>query len=206
MTSTLALACCGPSGTRVIIVEKSTEELLTTQISAAGSAKRILWIVALGLLTGCALPISPYAVSSSDITSIRSAHKAIDLGDFSDGPTSASCRGEGIAPEGGRSFAQYIRDAFNDEIVIAGLSTTRDRSTVSLKVLNIDVTCGLGTAFWIVEVEVRVGEQAPYIVKTIRNFEATIFVACYSPACVSSVYAYNPRHYQGRDCPSNFQG
>jgi len=122
-------------------------------------------------LAGCAVPFPVYTVSSSNIASIRATQKAVELGDFSGSQTSVSCRLQPISPEGGRTFAQYIRGAFNDEIIIAGTRSGAAKSRVSLQLKNIDVDCAIGTAWWTIEVVVMIDGRPSFEVKTFRPFE-----------------------------------
>ena len=128
-------------------------------------------IVAASLLAGCAVPFPVYTVSSSNVTSIRSAKAVVELGEFSGLQTSVSCRLQPISPEGNRTFAQYIRGALNDEVVIAGPSSSVRKSKLSLQLKNIDVDCAVGAASWMMEVDVSINGKPSFNVKTVRNFD-----------------------------------
>ena len=123
------------------------------------------------LLTACAVPFPVYTISSSNITSIRTARNTVELGDFTGSQVSVSCRLQPISPEGGRTFAQYIRNAFNDELIIAGQKPGLPKSKVTLQLKNIDVDCAMGQASWILEADVTVENQNPYSIRTVRNFD-----------------------------------
>lgn len=126
------------------------------------------------LLGACAVPFPVYTVSSANLTTIRAARNAVELGAFSGPQTSVSCRLQPISPEGGRTFAQYIRNAFNDELVIAGERPGLPRSRVSLQLKNIDVDCAAGTAAWVIEVDVTIANHRPFTVKTVRTFDGNL--------------------------------
>ena len=42
-----------------------------------------------------------------------------------------------IQPEGGKTFAQYIRAAFNDELVIAGNLSTKPKIPLNVKLTDL---------------------------------------------------------------------
>lgn len=140
-------------------------------LANARSTKLIfLMITTLFFLQGCAVPFPVYTISSKNITTIRSTPKTIKLGDFQGNQKSVSCRLQPISPENGNTFAQYIHDAFQDELIIADPATNSDL-TLTAKVLDIDVDCAMGTASWEVSMEVTVGNEPPFVVKTIRTFD-----------------------------------
>jgi hypothetical protein len=122
-------------------------------------------------LAGCAVPFPTYSASTDNITSLRNVNKRLELGEFSGASTSVSCRLQPISPEGGRTFAQYIRGAWNDELVMAGVSGSGSKSKVLLTLKHVDVDCGMSSASWTFEVEVAVNGQAPFNVRTQRNFD-----------------------------------
>ncbi len=103
--------------------------------------------------------------------SIRAAQNTVELDQFAGQQTTVSCRLQPISPEGGRTFAQYIKNAFNDELVIAGQKPGLPKSKVSVQLKSIDVDCAIGQASWIIEADVTVGSQKPYSIKTVRNFD-----------------------------------
>ncbi len=111
------------------------------------------------------------------MTSIRAAHNAVELADFSGSQSSVSCRLQPISPEGNKTFAQYIRNAFNDELVIAGQKPGLPKSKLSVQIKNIDVDCAVGQASWTIEAEVAIGSQSPISIKTVRNFDGNFMGA-----------------------------
>lgn len=125
-------------------------------------------------LTACAVPFPVYTVSSSNVTSIRATKNTVELSEFTGSQTSVSCRLQPISPEGGRTFAQYIRNAFNDELVIAGQKPELAKSKLTLQLKNIDVDCAIGQASWMLEADVTVGSQKPFSIKTVRNFDGNL--------------------------------
>jgi hypothetical protein len=134
-----------------------------------------------GLLAGCAVPFPVYTVSSSNITTIRGADRTVELGAFTGDQNSVSCRLQPITPEGHKTFAEYIRAAFADELVIAGNLTTKPKVPLSARVVYIDVACNSLDSNWTIELEVSLPGQAPFLVKTVRPFEYTFFGAAMVP-------------------------
>ena len=144
-----------------------TKTTFPTAVTRTGALGAVL------LLVGCAVPFPVYTVSTTNITSIRASQRSVEVADFSGTQTSVSCRTQPISPEGGRTFAQYIRGAFNDEIIIAGVKPGTAKSRVSLALKNIDVDCAIGTGSWIFEVTVTIDGQRSYDVRTVRTFEGS---------------------------------
>ena len=131
----------------------------------------VLALASVAALTACAVPFPVYTVSSSNITAIRSGERPLELGSFSGDTTSVSCRVQQISPEGGKTFAQYIRSAFNDELVIAANTSTKPRVPLSIKLTYIDVSCNAIDSRWEIDLEVSVPGQDAFTVKTLRRFD-----------------------------------
>ena len=110
-------------------------------------------------------------MSSSNITAIRSGERPLELGTFSGDTTVVSCRLQQISPEGGKTFAQYIRSAFNDELVIAGNTSTKQKVPLNIKLTYIDVSCNALDSRWEIDLEVSVPGQEAFTVKTLRRFD-----------------------------------
>lgn len=125
-------------------------------------------------LTGCAVPFPTYSASGDNITSLRSVNKRFGLGEFSGAQSNVSCRLQSIGPEGGRTFAQYIRSAWNDELVVAGAGGSGAKSKVLLTLKSVEVDCGVGAASWVFDVDVAVNGQAPFRVRTQRGFDGNL--------------------------------
>ena len=127
--------------------------------------------VAVAALTACAVPFPVYTVSSGNISTLRSSERSIELGSFIGDTGSISCRLQQIQPEGGKTFAQYIRAAFNDELVIAGNLSTKPKIPLNVKLTYIDVSCNSIDSRWEIDLEVTLPGRDPFIVKTLRRFE-----------------------------------
>jgi len=93
------------------------------------------------------------------------------VGKFEGGSESVSCRGARISPPDRKSFAEFLRGAFIDELSLAGLLA--DTSAIefhgSIKVL--DVLCNVGTGIWTIEFEYSVAGSPPVLVKADYEFE-----------------------------------
>lgn len=124
-------------------------------------------------MAGCAAPFAPYAISSSNVSAIRAAQRGMELGAFAGTQNDVSCRFRRIGPTGSQTFAQYIRAAFNEELVIAGTPASRERSMLSLKITDVAVDCGHVWSSWTIEAEVRIANQAPFPVKVSRSFDGS---------------------------------
>jgi len=129
----------------------------------------------IGALSGCSMPFPVYSVSGKNVASLRSMSKPIKLGQFAGDQKSVSCRLQPISPEDGSTFASYIRNAFNEEMIIAGVNAGDGAPELRGTLKNIDVDCGIISASWIIEMEFSVGDRAPFTVKTVREFDGNYF-------------------------------
>jgi hypothetical protein len=136
-------------------------------------ARHLPTLVATLALAGCAVPFPGYSISSNNVLAIRGTQRSVELGDFLGNQTTSSCRLRKIGPDADRTFAQYIRAAFTDELVIAGPPPLRERSTVSVRITDVNVDCGNIWSSWTIEGEVRITNQLPYKVKVVRDFDGS---------------------------------
>lgn len=128
-------------------------------------------IASVAALSACAVPFPVYTVSSANVATIRSSERSIELGTFAGDTSYVSCRLNQIQPEGGKTFAQYIRSAFNDELVIAGNSSTKPKVPLNVKLFYIDVSCNSTDSRWEIDLEVTLPGRDPFTVKTLRRFD-----------------------------------
>lgn len=140
--------------------------------SAAVTRQAPAWVATV-VLTGCVVPFPTYSVSSNNVLAIRATQRTVELGDFLGNQTTTSCRLRRTGPDADRTFAQYIRAAFQDELVIAGPPPLRERSTLSLRITDVNVDCGNVWSSWTIEGEVRITNQPPYKVKVVRDFDGS---------------------------------
>ena len=142
------------------------------QCNARRVVQSVLGLIGAAILTGCAVPFPVYTISTSNIVALRDANRLVKINTFKGSQTSVSCRLQPISPEGGRTFAKYIQDAFNDEIVVANPKNP-PAITVDATLTNIDVDCAMGTASWTIEMDVSVNGQATFAAKVSRTFEGS---------------------------------
>lgn len=147
---------------------------MTSPIRVLTQARVLLAAGLLFLLAGCAPAFAPYHISSSNVVALRSAQRSAELADFTGAQANVSCRLRRIGPAGDRTFSQYIRAAFNDELVIAGAPASRERSSLSLHIKDVSVDCGNLWASWTITADVTVGSQAPVVIKVSRRFDASL--------------------------------
>lgn len=124
-------------------------------------------------LAGCAVPMPTYTVASANVAAIREFQRGIDLQSFSGDPKSVSCRAIQIGPDNGRTFAQYIQAAFNDEVVIAGVKKSLPTTKLAIDVKSVSLDCAIGTGSWSFEVEVKVQDQSPFVLRSSRDFNGS---------------------------------
>jgi hypothetical protein len=141
---------------------------LARRLSLAVSA-----IATMCAVSGCSIPFPVYSVSGRNVGTIRTIPNTIKLGQFSGEQKSVWCRLQPISPEGGVTFASYIKNAFNDEIIIAGVTPTQGSIELNGTLRDIDVDCGMGSASWVIEMEFTLGAQPPFTVRTSRAFEGS---------------------------------
>jgi hypothetical protein len=127
------------------------------------------------LVSGCSVPFPVYSVSGRNVATIRSSPNTIKLGQFSGEQKSVSCRLQPIGPEGGGTFASYIRNAFKDEMIIAGVTPPETAMELNGTLKDIDVDCGIISAAWVIEMEMTIGALPPFTVKTVRAFDGNYF-------------------------------
>lgn len=137
------------------------------------------------VLAGCAVPFPAYTVSSSNIATIRAADRPIELGHFAGDQTFVYCHDFTFTPEGGKTFAQYIRAAFADELVIAGNTSTKPKVLLSARLSRIAVVCrGWEGRKWEIDLEVTLPDQPPFTVNTVHKFANLVF----EPASQATAY------------------
>ena len=143
-------------------------------------------------LTACAVPFPVYTVSSGNVATLRSSERSIELGTFTGGTTYVSCRLNQIQPEGGKTFAQYIRSAFNDELIIAGNTSVKPRVPLNVKLIYIDVSCNSTDSRWEIDLEVTLPGRDPFTVKTLRRFDYNFLGGVMLPRAYQAVHPAAP--------------
>src|SRR5262249_23506053 len=122
-------------------------------------------------VSGCSVTFPVYSVSGRNVATIRSMPNTIKLGQFTGDQKSAMCRLQPITPEGGGTFATYIRNAFIDEMTIAGVTPSPDALELNGRLKTVEVDCGITSASWVIEMEMSIGNRPPFTVRTVRPFD-----------------------------------
>jgi hypothetical protein len=133
-------------------------------------------LVLVSFLTGCAPSISQrYYPSAKNAIALRAlaAQRAetLTVGRFRGGPETVWCRGAGISPPDRKSFAEFLRGAFIDELALAGLLTEASPLEFRANLKFLDVECNVGTGIWTIEFEYSIAEGPPAVVKKDYEFE-----------------------------------
>ncbi len=140
--------------------------------------------------------IPKYATSEANVRALRTARRSVELGEVSWAPSTDECElpripgtnppdcspsGKvvycGLGPiksEGERSFTQYFRSAFSDELAAAGHPASADRTRISMTLQKIEVYCHPWDYSWVFVVGVKIGEREPYTIKTVHKFDGSI--------------------------------
>lgn len=138
----------------------------------------VAWSCMVGfLLGGCSVPFPVYSISGSNVQAIRSLNATVRTGEFAGREDTVVCRLQPISPEGGVTFAKYIRKALDDELTIAGGTNQGRVVEVRASMVHIDVSCGIIDADWTIEMDVSVNGQPPQRIKTVRRFDGNYFGA-----------------------------
>jgi hypothetical protein len=109
-------------------------------------------------LSGCAPAISqryyPSAKNTIALRTLAALHpQSITVGKFEGGSETVLCRLGGISPPDRKSFAEFIRGAFVDELSLAGLLAETSANEFRGNIKFLDVLCNVGTGIWTVEFE-----------------------------------------------------
>lgn len=102
---------------------------------------------------------------------IRTLPVNVQVGNFQGTQKEVSCRLQPIGPEGNATFATYIQKALRDEVLIAGNTPRPQTVQITGTVRNIDVSCGIITGSWTIEVDISVNSGPPVPVKTVKTFD-----------------------------------
>jgi len=95
----------------------------------------------------------------------------VRVGQFTGDQQTVSCRLRPIGPEGGGTFAAYIQNAFEEEATITGRRPAEGEVELRGVLRRVDVDCGIVEASWTIEMDMSIGEQPPFTVKTVRRFD-----------------------------------
>jgi hypothetical protein len=130
----------------------------------------ILSICAL-FLSACSVPFPVYSVSGENVGLVRNLPVNVQVGNFQGIQKEVTCRLQPIGPDGNATFATYIQKALRDEVLIAGNAPRAQTVQITGTVRNVDVSCGIITGSWTVEVDVSVNGGPPIPIKTVKTFD-----------------------------------
>jgi hypothetical protein len=129
-------------------------------------------------LTGCGeLNIPDYSADYYQVQHLKKtgAHTTgISLGKFNDATNEKNiqCRAAAnIAPNGGESYANYIRAALKSELVSAGLYHTNAQPRLSATLTELQADNGLSNPHWIIAMRFNDHHQAPYRVRSEYTYD-----------------------------------
>ncbi|WP_445773192.1 hypothetical protein [Shewanella sp.] len=157
--------------------------------------KLLLSIICISALTGCSTFTPPrYSTDADNTVALRKIELGdIAVGNFADpAKMSNQCRGAGpIAPPDKVTFAEYIRQAFADELKVAGLyndgSTPRVTLTGTLNSLVFSSSKGLTGGEWNIDLTLTSSNGAMLNMVEAYEFESG-FIA--DTACKQTAEAY----------------
>ena len=136
----------------------------------------VLWCLLALSVGGCGptitaryYPSVKNAIALRDLAALRP--QSLVVGNFEGGPESVSCRLFPISPPDRQSFAQFIREAFVDELSLAGLVADKSGMEVRGSIKSLDVNCNVGTGLWTIAFEYSVAGKPSVLVKTDYEFE-----------------------------------
>ena len=137
----------------------------------------------------------------------------ISLGKFQDATHQASiqCRADAnIAPNGGESYANYIRDALKSELVSAGFYRVHGKPHLSASLIELRADNRISNPHWIIAMRFNDHHQAPYTVRSEYSY-AGHFIA--DDACkhaanvfVDATQKFLHKLYQNRHFKKTLRG
>ena len=155
----------------------------------------VVIIVLLLTVIGCAPTITQRYVSSGNNVSVlrelyaKTPHK-IKVGEFEGDKNVVGCRGPNIAPPDRMTYASFIRNALVEDLMLANVHSDNSDIDLSGSLIDIDVSCGIGTGKWIIEMELAIQGMEAFTVKNSYDFEGAIIgVTVFSNANLALVPA-----------------
>jgi hypothetical protein len=123
------------------------------------------------LLSACSVPFPVYSISGENVGMIRTLPVNVQVGAFQGTQNSVSCRLQPIGPEGNATFAAYIQKALRDEVLIAGNAPRSRTVQITGTVKSVDVSCGIISASWTIDVDISVNGGPPVAIRTVKTFD-----------------------------------
>jgi len=160
---------------------------------------RFLKIISLGVaaiyLTGCGYVTSNYGASPDNVERIRSVGDVkVSVSEFSSSTgnkrTSIGCRAAGpVSNPEGKSFEDYIHDAFINDLKMAGIYADGAEISISGTIESLDFNSNIGAGKWVIKTRVESSVSQGYVVEAIHEF-STNWVA--DKACQQVAQAFEP--------------
>lgn len=146
-------------------------------------------------MTGCGYVTSNYGASPDNVGSIRDlGYIKVSVNDFTSSTgsprTSISCRAAGpISNKDSKSFEHYIRDAFVNDLKMAGVYAESAEISISGEISEVDFNSNIGAGKWIIKAKVQSSISEGYTVESLYEF-STNWVA--DKACQQVAQAFEP--------------
>lgn len=149
------------------------------------------------LVSGCAsINALPYSVSTQNVIEIKDRwgdlNKKVKLSNFTASPNAGgpiNCRLVGpIDPTPGKTIPQYIRDAFQDELYLAGMYASTSEVEITANIDKLEFS-SFGTGYWDITLTIASNKFSGYQVATHYEF-ATSFDAV--NGCRNTANAFGP--------------
>jgi len=143
----------------------------------------VLWLLALFMLigfSGCANKVHDYSVSANNVVSLRNVATngtSINVGSFSDSnkeETKVMCRlATPIGTPKGETFASYIKNAFQTEMIMSNIYDGKSDVTVTANLNDIYGSTTLGNAYWEFKITIKSSNGVSYDVETRYDYESS---------------------------------
>jgi len=144
----------------------------------------VLSFALMALFAGCANKIPAYAISTNNVVSLQGLSKdngKVNLNDFTDSNRDESkvmCRmATPIGTASGETFASYIGNAFEKELLLAGMYDSKSNVVISANLDDIYGSTTLGNAYWEFTITVKSSNGASYQVKSRYDYESSFLGA-----------------------------
>lgn len=144
---------------------------MTGSFSVRTIVTRICLALITCIISACTVPFPVYSVAGKNVESIRAVPATIKVGNFAGNQTSVSCRLQPLGPENNETYASFIRNAFNNELIISGGVPHNTTIELNGTLKKIEVDCGIVSGSWTIEMELSINNQPPFTVKTVRKFD-----------------------------------
>lgn len=133
------------------------------------------------VLAGCGYKVSPYGISTQNVSSLKSAAiKPVSVAAFTatkPGRTGIGCRAAGpVETPNKETYEIYVQKAFIDELQIAGLYDEASDIKIHGVLEEIDFSSNIGAGKWIFRLAVSSTASPGFVVQSQHEF-STNFIA-----------------------------